>query len=147
MNVLVFSKQASIYALVTSDANNVVIGLSETVMDELKRDNVDLIELCTSDTHKSAARNLTNRGYRALGEDSNIDALIATIKRLEKLAEGRLSQGNVTTITSQLTLPLIGDKSLNDFAILTKQTLSFTKAYASAALASTLVICSLALFF
>ena len=98
---------------------------------------MDLIELCTSDTHNSAARYLSSRGYRALGEDSNRDALVATIKRLEKLAEGRLSRGEVTTITSHLTLPLIGDKSIADFATLTKETLSFTKAYASAALAST----------
>jgi putative membrane protein len=147
LTVLVFRKQALTYALVTSDSNNVVMGLRQTVIDELKRDNVDLIELCTSDTHKSAARYLTNRGYRALGEDSNRDTLVAAIKKLEKLAEGRLSWGNMTAITSQLTLPLIGDKSLNDFATLTKETLSFSKAYASATLASSLVICSLTLFF
>ena len=144
--VLVFRKQKSTYALITSDSNNAIVGLRQRVIDELKKENVDLIELCTSDTHKSAARYLTNRGYRALGEDSNRDTLVATIKKLEKLAEGRLSPGNVITITSQLTLPLIGDKSLNDFAALTKETLSFTKTYAGAALASALVICSLALF-
>ncbi len=147
VTVLVFKKQASRYALVTSDSNNAVMGLRQMIIDELKRDNVDLIELCTSDTHKSAARYLTDRGYSALGEDSNRDTLVATIKKLEKLAEGRLAQGSVTTIASQLTLPLIGDKSLNDFAALTKETLAFTKTYASATLASSLVICSLALFF
>jgi putative membrane protein len=147
VTVLVFRKKASTYALVTSDSNNAVVGLRQAVLDELKRENIDLVELCTSDTHKSAARNLTNRGYRALGEDSNRDELVKTIKRLDKLAEGRLSSGSVTPITSQLTFPLIGDKSLNDFAALTKETLSFTKAYASAALAVALVICSLALFF
>jgi putative membrane protein len=146
MTVLVFRKQASIHALVTSDSNNVLIGLRQTVIDELKKDGVNLIELCTSDTHKSAARYLTDRGYAALGEDSDRDTLVATIKKLEKLAEGRLSRGDVTAITSQLTLPLIGDKSLNDFAALTKEALSFAKGYASAALASSLVICSLALF-
>ncbi len=147
VTVLVFRKGTSTYALVTSDSNNAVIGLRQTLLDELKRENVDLIELCTSDTHKSAARYLTDRGYRALGEDSDRDALVATIKKLEKLAEGRLSPGKAATITSELTLPLIGDKSLNDFATLTKETLNFTKAYASAALAAALVICSLALFF
>jgi putative membrane protein len=145
--VLVFKKQTSTYALITSDSNNAVVGLRQTVIDELKRYNVDIIELCTSDTHKSAARYLTNRGYQALGEDSSRETLATTIKKLAKLAEGRLSRGQVTAITSQLTLPLIGDRSLNDFATLTKETLRFTKAYASAALASTLVICSLALFF
>jgi putative membrane protein len=146
ITALVIRKQESTYALITSDSNNAVVGLRQTVIDELKKENVDLIELCTSDTHNAAARYLTSRGYSALGEDSNRDSLVAIIKKLEKLAESRLSHGSVTTITSQVTLPLIGDKSLNDFAALTKETLSFTKAYAAAALASIIVICSLVLF-
>lgn len=146
VTVLVFRKRDSKYALITSDSNNAIVGLRQKVLDELQKDGVELIELCTSDTHKSAARYMTNRGYHALGEDTAPDTLVATIKKLEKLAGDRLSKGSVTAITSQLTLPLIGDKSLNDFATLTKETLGFTKAYASAALASALVICSLALF-
>ena len=145
VTVLVFTNQASKCALVTADSNNAVMGLRQAVIDELKKEGVDLIELCTSDTHKSAARFLTNRGYLALGEDSDRHTLITSIKRLEKLAEGRSSRGSMTAVTSRLTLPLIGEKSLNDFAALTKETLSFSKAYASATLASSLVICSLAL--
>jgi putative membrane protein len=147
ITVLVFRKRSSRYALITSDSNNAIMGLRQKVSDELNNQGVELIELCTSDTHKSAARYMTNRGYHALGEDSSVEALVAAIKKLEKLAEDKFSPGSVMAITSQLTLPLIGDKSLNDFATLTKETLSFTKAYASAALASSLVICSLALFF
>jgi putative membrane protein len=146
ITVLVFRKPTSTYALITADSNNAVVGLRQAVLDQLKKEGVDLIEFCTSDTHKSAARYMTSRGYQALGEDSDIDALVATIKKLEKLAEGRLARGTMSTITSQLTLPLIGDKSLNDFATLTKETLRFTKTYATGALASALVICSLALF-
>jgi putative membrane protein len=146
ITTLVFKKRASIHALVTADSNNAVVGLRQMVIDQLKKEGVDLIELCTSDTHKSAARYMTSRGYQALGEDSEVETLVATIKKLENLAERRLSRGTVAAITSQLTLPLIGDKSLNDFATLTKETLKFTKSYASAALASGLVICSLALF-
>jgi putative membrane protein len=146
ITVLVFRKPTSIHALITADSNNAVVGLRQMVIDELKKEGVDLIELCTSDTHKSAARYMTSRGYQALGEDSDVETLVAAIKKLEKLAEGRLSRGTVTTITSQLTLPLIGDKSLNDFATLTKETLRFTKSYATAAFASASVICSLALF-
>ena len=146
ITVLVFRKRASTHALVTADSNNAVVGLRQMILDQLKKEGVNLIELCTSDTHKSAARYMTSRGYQALGEDSDIDTLVAAVKKLEKLAEGRLSHGTVTTITSQLTLPLIGDKSLNDFAALTKETLRFAKSYASASLASGLVICSLALF-
>ena len=147
ITALVFRKQASTYALITSDSNNVVVGLRQMVIDELKKENVELIELCTSDTHNSAARYLTSRGYRALGEDTDRAQLVATITKLEKLAEGRLARGKVAAITTQLTLPLIGDQSLNDFAALTKETLSFTKAYAAGALTSALIICLVTLFF
>jgi putative membrane protein len=147
ITVLVFRKQKSTCALITSDSNNAVLGLRQLVTDALKTDGVDLIELCTSDTHNSAARHLTSRGYRALGEDTSRDMVVTTIKKLEKLAESRLTRGSITTIITQSTLPLIGDKSLNDFAELTKEALSFSRAYASVALASVLVICLLALFF
>jgi putative membrane protein len=146
ITALVFRTEKSVHALIASDSNNAVMGLRRMLIDELKKENVDLIELCTSDTHNSAARSLTSRGYHALGEDSDRAALIEAIKKLEKLAEGRLSRCEVATVTSQETLPLIGDKSIDDFATLTKETLSFSKAYASAALASALVICSLTLF-
>ncbi len=143
---LVFRKHRSTYALITSDSNNAVIGLRQLVADELEKEGVVLIELCTSDTHNSAARSLTSRGYHALGEDSDRRVLAATIKKLEKMAEGRLSHGSISTVTSNTTLPLIGDKSLNDFAALTHESLRFARRYAAAALTSTLVICILALF-
>jgi putative membrane protein len=146
ITTLVFRKQTSTHVLITSDSNNAVVGLRQTVMDGLKTENVNLIELCTSDTHNSAARSLSSRGYPALGEDTSPETLVSTVKKLEKLAEGKLSQGDATVISSELTLPLIGDKSLNDFAALTKETLAFAKAYASGALAATLAICILTLF-
>ena len=146
ITTLVFRKQASTHVLITSDSNNAVVGLRQTVIDGLKTENASLIELCTSDTHNSAARSLTSRGYRALGEDTSLETLVSTMKRLEKLAEGKLSQGEARAISSELTLPLVGDKSLNDFAALTTETLAFAKAYASGALAATLAICLLTLF-
>ena len=79
-----------------------------------------------------------------MGEDSDQERS----SRRSKAGEDRGGQALARRgdrITSQLTLPLIGDKSIEDFAALTKETLDFTKAYASVALASALVICCLAL--
>ncbi|HUK74306.1 MAG TPA: DUF2070 family protein, partial [Nitrososphaerales archaeon] len=46
---LVFRKRDSTYALITSDSNNAVVGLRQAVADALRKDGVELIELCTSD--------------------------------------------------------------------------------------------------
>lgn len=144
--VMVLRKNQSTYALVTCDSNNAVLGLRQAVSDDLKNDRVELIELCTSDTHNSAARSLTTRGYRALGEDTSRTELLRLINKLEKLAESRLSRGNVTAVTTDMQLPLIGDKSLEDFAALAKDALDFTKTYASGAIAATILACALVLF-
>lgn len=147
ITVLVFRKRGQTFALVASDSNNATVGLRQRIIDELKKEGVELIELCTSDTHNSAARYLTSRGYRALGEDTDLGTIITTIKRLEKLAEGRLHRGGVAAVTFQLTLPLIGEESLDDFAALARDSLRFAKAYAGAAIATAIVICFLALFY
>lgn len=146
ITVLVIRKLETNYTLVASDSNNAVIGLRQRLIDDLGAEHIELIELCTSDTHNSAARSLSDRGYHALGEDTDQAELVSTIKKLEKMAESRLAHGRVTTITSQLTLPLIGAKSIKDFAALTSEALDFAKGYAKIALASVLIICLLALF-
>ncbi len=146
ITALVFKKPRSTSVLVASDSNNAVAGLRSLFSAEFEKEGVELIELCTSDTHNSAARHMTDRGYHALGEDSDKEALVSTVQKLEKTAEGKLSKGKITAISSEETLPLIGDKSINDFAALTREAFDFSKAYASAVLALTVVICGAALF-
>lgn len=146
VTVVVFRKQQTRYALISSDSNNAVVGLRQAAAEELKKEGVELIELCTSDTHNSAARSLTSRGYRALGEDTDWAELLSLINRLEKLAEGRLSRAEATAVASQMKLPLIGDRSLDDFATLTKDVLNFTKAYMSGALVAIGLVCLFSLF-
>ena len=146
VTALVFKKRNSTSALITSDSNNAIVGLRQSVADALGKQGVELLELCTSDTHNSAARQRTDRGYNALGEESDRDMLVSTILKLEKMAKARLSGGRVSTISSQVTLPLIGDQSINDFATLTKQAIDFTKSYAAAAFVVTLAMFGAALF-
>lgn len=146
ITALVFKKAESTSVLIASDSNNAVTGLRNTLALALEKEGVELIELCTSDTHDSAARHMTHRGYHALGEDSDRETLVATIQKLEKAAESKLTQGRIATVASEQTLPLIGDNSINDFAALTKEAIDFTKVYAAAAMTLALVICAAALF-
>jgi len=144
--VLLFRRRAETRALVTSDSNNALVGLRRRLAENLKGDGVGLIELCTSDTHKSAATNLIARGYRALGEDTPPEAVASAVQELTRLALRRLSPGRAAVLTSRSTLPLVGDQSLNDFAALTKEAVGFAKSYARAAFPAIILIGSFALF-
>ena len=60
-------------------------GLKEKLAAELSTLGMSLVDLCTSDTHKLAARNRTSRGYFALGEQTDFNDIVTCVKELVDL--------------------------------------------------------------
>lgn len=135
------------HALVSADANNAVSGLRARLQEELGRYGVGLIELCTSDTHNSAARGLTDRGYLALGEGSEgVDAVVEAVGRLTAEAERQAAPCTLTAARLETEAPLIGSGSLDDFAALTKSAVSLSRAYANLLVPAILLLAAITLF-
>lgn len=147
VSVVVFATPDAKWALVAADSNNAKSGLKERVETALHSRGVNLLELCTSDTHKLAARGLTNRGYRALGEDTDPESLIRCVEELVKLAESRLAAYNLEVTSFQSNVPLIGMQSLDDFASLTNSAISLSKRYTKMILPVILVLLTITLFY
>lgn len=147
IGVLLLRMKDTKYALVAADANNAALGLRQSISEELKRIGVNLLELCTSDTHNLSARDLTHRGYYALAEDSDSSSIVETVKKLTTLAEGRLAQGSANSTELSMELPLIGNESLNEFANLTKRASTFAKTFAEAMAVIIAVLFFVALFY
>ncbi|MDA4113869.1 MAG: DUF2070 family protein [Thaumarchaeota archaeon] len=133
--------------LVTADSNNAVSGLRERIAEELGKTGVEFIELCTSDTHNFAARNLTNRGYFALGESSGKDKVVEVVKKLVDAAESRVAPCDLAVARFEMKIPLIGTESLDDFAKLTKDAISLSKGYAKILLPAVLLLGAITLFY
>jgi putative membrane protein len=135
------------YVLVSADSNNAKSGLRESIETELNKLGVKLIDLCTSDTHKLAARNLTDRGYFALGEQTSAQSVIECIINLTVISEARLNKGSLRFVGFQSKIPLIGARSLDDFAYLTGRTISMTKVYTKVSVPVVLVLLVITLFY
>lgn len=133
ISVAIFAVQSAKYVLVSADANNAKAGLRERVEARVEQLGMELLDLCTSDTHKLAARNLTRRGYFALGEQTSPDVVVDCVARLVHIADGRLSDSDFIVNRLESSFPLIGEESLDDFAGLTGKTISITKRYAKVA--------------
>jgi putative membrane protein len=129
IGVLLLKTDASKGALVAVDSNNVKVGLREKLNEQLGRQGIELIELCTSDTHNLAARSLVSRGYFALGEATPTELIINGIMELVYIAQKRLARCKYTTADFSIDMPLIGIESLNEFALLTNNVIRFTKSY------------------
>jgi putative membrane protein len=147
ISVTIFAAQHARCVLVSADSNNAVSGLREKIDAEVTALGMSLLDLCTSDTHKLAARNRTNRGYFALGEQTSPDAIVDCIKELIRIAERRLAQCDLQVARLQSDVPLIGAGSLDDFATLTKSTISMTKRYAKVMIPAVLALLAISLFY
>lgn len=132
--------------LIAADSNNVKVGLRQKLDDKLREEGMELIELCTSDTHNLAARSLVSRGYFALGESTPVEQIIKAIMELVHNAQKRLARCKYTTGDFSIDMPLIGVESLNDFASLTDKTIEFTKSYLKKTVPLTIVLLGITLF-
>ncbi len=147
ISVVIFTRPESKWVLVSADSNNAKSGLKEKLEAELSTLGINLLELCTSDTHKLAARNRTDRGYYALGEETSFDVIIGCVKELVALAQGRLAEYKVQIDHFESQVPLIGDESLNDFAALTSSAIAVTKSYTKVILPALLLLLTITLFY
>ncbi len=147
VSVVIFATKVAKYVLVTADSNNAKSGLKERVQSELARLDLDLLELCTSDTHKLAATSLTSRGYFALGERTDSQIILECVKKLTGIADSRLDTYRLQIVEFQSDIPLIGSDSLNEFAELTKTTISKAKQCSEIIIPITLLLLTVTLFY
>jgi len=147
ISVVVLASEKSKHALVSVDSNNAKSGLREKVEEEIRNHGMEFLDLCTSDTHKLAARNRTSRGYFALGEQTTFSAITDCIGKLAKKADDDINGCTFLVARLDSSLPLIGQESLNDFARLTGRAFSLTKTFAKVILPSMLLLLAISLFY
>ena len=147
ISLVIFATAEAKWALVSADSNNAKSGLKEKLATELGALGINLVELCTSDTHKLAARNRTSRGYFALGEQTDFKDIVKCVKELAVLAEHRLAVYDLQIARFESDVPLIGSESLDDFAALTKSTISISREYTKIILPALLILLTVTLFY
>ena len=81
---------ASRFCFVITDANNSKLGFREEVFREFEKNTgARILELCTSDTHVTAAKTSSAKGYFALGDLISVEEFGSILKSLHDLAKGR----------------------------------------------------------
>ena len=123
--------QQTKWILALADANNAVPSLRSAVSSALEASGYKLLEFCTSDSHDLAARGLTvDRGYKALGEATQVDTIANSTVQLARLAESRLSACRFASGTMTSEANLFGASALDEFAKITRESSAFSKSYA-----------------
>ncbi|MCL4539940.1 MAG: DUF2070 family protein [Bacteroidetes bacterium] len=116
------------FALVVVDANNAHLGFREKVFEMFEsKTRTRILELCTSDTHVTAAKTKDAKGYVALGDLVPAEVFASSLASLLEKARSKVSEGRYAVSSVVTSVKTIGSEVLEDFSGLLDATISTAK--------------------
>lgn len=105
------------FSFVTVDSNNAVIGFREKVFSQFEKATKSrILELCTSDTHVTAAKTSDAKGYLALGDASSYQKFSEVLAKLYQKAANTVGIGSFSSSMVRGRVKTIGSEVLDDFS-------------------------------
>lgn len=128
-------------AYITIDGNNMITGLREKILSNLKKIGIDNGEIFTTDTHVVNAVVLTERGYHPIGEAIDHNKIIeyvrcAVLTALKKMSPAEVAWNKILVRG----VKVIGEKQINELSSLTDEVSSRAKKNSIIFLLSTLIL-------
>ncbi|MDA4130986.1 MAG: DUF2070 family protein, partial [Thaumarchaeota archaeon] len=121
------------FCFLVVDANNAKLGFREKILEEfLAKTEVRILEICTSDTHVTAARTFEAKGYLALGDRMSHEDFVSVLLLLFEKARSRSSVGQFSTLATISQVKTIGGEVMDDFSGLLDETSLIAKRGAAA---------------
>ncbi|MHB2035966.1 MAG: DUF2070 family protein [Nitrososphaerales archaeon] len=128
LGLLVFEVENNKFCFVIVDANNSKIGFREDVFREFEKETgTKILELCTSDTHVTAAKTSGAKGYLALGDMVSVDAFTKILSSLYEKANSRIGPGSYSSMSVTSQVKTIGSEILREFSGIMDQTSATAK--------------------
>lgn len=104
-------------SIVIVDSNNSLMGFREKVISEFeKKTHSKIFEICTSDTHVTAAKTSDAKGYLALGDIISEEKFASILVGLYQRASINLGTGSFSSYIARSNVKTIGSAVLDDFS-------------------------------
>ncbi|MGI0091472.1 MAG: DUF2070 family protein [Nitrososphaerales archaeon] len=128
VGLLLFEVGGSSFNIAIVDANNSKLGFRESSFQVFERKTGSkILELCTSDTHVTAAKTMGAKGYLALGDLISADEFASLLALLYDRAKNRIGTGHFSATQAISRVKTIGAEVLNEFSGLMDSALSTAK--------------------
>ena len=114
------------FAYISIDGNNMISGLREQILEEVKRAGFDDGEVMTTDTHMVNGVVSARLGYHPVGEVVPRLPLIQEVTNVCREALNNLEPGEVGVISGQIPVTTLGQKSLRRVMSTVYRTSKFT---------------------
>lgn len=109
-----------------SDSNNLVNGLRIRVLRELNNAGINMLEICSSDTHSSSGKR-TRQGYYALGNVTNDKDIIKAFSEISSKAMSKTTSSSFSYLDSYSQIKLMGRDQFDNYAGALNKSMNITK--------------------
>lgn len=118
------------YFLGWADANNMENGVREKIVEHFTKNDYNLLEVCTSDTHYSSVKVRNKNGYYPLGSVTSTEKLESWYLEIAKQSEATISPAKFEIIENESEVRVMGPKIFEDYSNALDNSLRLTKGFA-----------------
>jgi putative membrane protein len=117
------------YFLGWADANNMENGVREKIIDNFAKRDLQLLEICTSDTHYAPVKARNRNGYYQLGLITGAEKLSKWFLDIAKIAETKTTSAKYEILENQTDVKIMGQGIFEDYSKALDNSLKITKGF------------------
>jgi putative membrane protein len=135
IGVLCLKINNSKYFLGWADSNNMENGLREQIVNNFSQNNLNLLEICTSDTHYSSTLVRNRTGYYQFGKITKVQNATEWYLEIAREAEKTLTPATFEIMEQKSDVKVMGSAIFEDLSRALDKSLTITKAFMGGSLA------------
>jgi len=117
------------YFLGWADANNMENGVREKIINSFAKRDLQLLEICTSDTHYAPVKARNRNGYYQLGLITGAEKLSKWFLDIAKIAETKTTTAKYEILENQADVKIMGQGIFEDFSKALDNSLKISKGF------------------
>lgn len=116
------------YFIGWADSNNMNNGLRDYIISRLNNNKINMLEICTSDTHSTSGKR-NRQGYYTFGNISKPDQVANIYLQLSKKSIEKASPSTYELLLSRSAIKVMGKNQFKDYSIALEKSMNLTKIF------------------
>jgi putative membrane protein len=116
------------YFIGWADSNNMDNGLRDYIISRLNNNMINMLEICTSDTHSTSGKR-NRQGYYTFGNISKPDQVANIYLQLSRKSIEKASPSTYELLSSRSVIKVMGKNQFKDYSIALEKSMNLTKIF------------------
>ena len=116
------------YFIGWADSNNMDNGLRDYIISRLNNNKINMLEICTSDTHSTSGKR-NRQGYYTFGNISKPDQVANIYLQLSKKSIEKASPSTYELLLSRSAIKVMGKNQFKDYSVALEKSMNLTKIF------------------